>query len=249
MKLSDIVFPYRVMPMRKEFSDYNNAVKFCNEHWEEHSYIVWGPKIVHYAKRYGNETLHEMAIRHDSEGELNNHFIGVIELIQSKGKKTGDFNHLELYEVTFNGALIIASKFDGEWASYLSFKPINIKGKKYLEFCTAFVLKKYRGKGFISKALWYVRDQYKTSIIGYGVLSNDGYNLFKNLNKTGRFNVCWFNIETNEKDDIDNEDGKFSGIHNNWRPLIEGGGYPLDVDIFSSHLLGGHFHLFEDVGD
>lgn len=109
----------------------------------------------------------------------------------------------------------------------------NVDNKKTLEFMFIHTLTPFRNKHMSKRLLWFVKDQEQSSILDYGMQSQEGTNFIKSLGKTQRYDMFWYNTKTGEKkpyehtkDEVGKGPYRSMGTRTPWRILIEGANTP-----------------------
>lgn len=194
--------------------------------------------------------LLEMTLNADTEPDLSDSFPYVKDEINKNGKDVGSFNGLNYKKLIFNGTDIFGIYDNDEMVGYIQLSLETYANLSFYVLHTMYVLPQIQNRGIMTKTLWFIKNQEKRSIMSYGVVSNKSLGLYNSLQKSGRFDVKWFNIKSGEKTEftIDDTEKLSNYGMTDWRVIIECDEYALDMRLNGKHLLSGKWKLFENVG-
>lgn len=199
-------------------------------------------------KRF-KQYLNEMTMMAETEPTLSEHFPHIIDLVSRLGKKLGDFNGLEFFNLNYNDSSFLVTKQGGEWIGYVNYNEITILGTKYYQLLIVYIQPQFRNKAHLSKMIWFLKNQFNKPVIDYGVVSKKGLETYLAMNKSGKFDMRWLNTKNGETDEMTNLEGKTSlSGPTDWRIIIESDSSPINMVKGTGGIMGGRYSFFEDVG-
>lgn len=170
------------------------------------------------------------------------------EYLEAHGIHTGDQDGKKIYVCDYNDLFIYGIMNDGILTSFLSIskdKDVNGFNKLFVMFTKP----EFRGKNDLQRLFWFLKDDEGLKIISGGVQSDAGHALMKSLERSKRFSMFWYNLDTKEKLAYSGEDdmypSKFRGaMITPWRIIIEAANSPVFESRFTG--LKRAFYIFED---
>ncbi len=171
------------------------------------------------------------------------------DYLYAHGKHVGDQDGLEIWMYPISPSEKIFGVKQDDVLTTISL--YNTKNNKVWIQHVIHTLTSYRDKQHIFKLLWFIKSQEGKQILSYGAQTADGIKFVKSLAKTGRFEVSWYNIRSNEKVPYDyevdvpnNKPHRQDMLMTDWRILIEGDERP-SFERYDTMMVKGLYCLFD----
>lgn len=170
-----------------------------------------------------------------------------IQYVQDHGVHTGDQDSKEIYVAELNGDLIYGIMNDDKITSFFSMsKEKDAEG--YTLSKVSYTVPAYRGKQDLRRLWWFCKNDEKLKFISSGIQSDSGQELAKSLDRCGRFEMYWYNIDTKEKVKYDGAADVFPSKYRTqmgtkWRIVTEA----FETQVFESrymHTFGRMWNVF-----
>lgn len=132
----------------------------------------------------------------------------------------GDIDSVKIMRYKNSGGIVDFLVKDDQRIGIIIFSEFHIKTGKILEIDDVYVIPEEQRKGIFLKYLYFLKNVLKRKFLFGSVHSIATQNFLKKSHELKRFDISWYNLDTNEKEPFEND--KYSlTAPTKWRVMIE----------------------------